>query len=135
MWESLEHHAKLIKDPSFTAIISKLQPSIQPDSFALQHVEFNIDPTTTIFKAPALEIAVATLKPGRSAEEAEKGIELLSKALTEAGAANAGGKSIEKEGVWVFVVGWESAQVRGFPPEWQHDSDIFIHLHIVHRRT
>jgi quinol monooxygenase YgiN len=126
VWESYDHHKKLINSPDYAAITDALKPAVG-GKLDRDHIEASDDPSNAL-GAPCAEIAIFTLKEGQSKETFKERFARLVSAV------NAGatpftpcfwGESIETPGRFLLVIGWESRQVRFHIKH--HSSAFFIH--------
>jgi len=109
LWETLEHHKALISSPSYPALMEGLKPAIG-GPFEMLHAKFNKDPTKA-FTAPVTEIAVLTATPGKPREEIGKLLDVISSQEPNSKVTlSTWGPVVEKEDVFILVVGWESLE-------------------------
>ncbi|KAJ6585069.1 hypothetical protein B0H19DRAFT_409464 [Mycena capillaripes] len=108
VWESYEHHQKLIGEPSYASIIEALKPAV---SGKLQRNHINVaGDVDTALSSPAVEFVVFTVKPDASAEKLETLLGELAKGLDAAAGAHppcVWGQGIEDKTKFLLV-GWDT---------------------------
>ncbi|KAI0692999.1 hypothetical protein C8T65DRAFT_668861 [Cerioporus squamosus] len=119
VWESYEHHEKLINDaetyPKLTGGITSLF-DLAKGPLTMVHVNSTSEPYKA-FEAPVAEIATFTLHEGKSKSELEELVDSLAKHLAEVVRTKAEEASVfhaswgpvrEKDNVLVLFIGWTS---------------------------
>ncbi|KAJ7761592.1 hypothetical protein DFH07DRAFT_918321 [Mycena maculata] len=109
VWESYEHHQKLIGEPSYANLIEALKPAA---AGKLDRNHFNVTgDADTALSSPAVEFVVFTLKADSSADKLVPLLEDLAKALNIATGAHPPcmwGQSIENKSKYLLIVGWDT---------------------------
>ncbi|KAJ7784476.1 hypothetical protein B0H16DRAFT_1492642 [Mycena metata] len=111
VWQSYEHHQKLVQQASYKSVIEGLKPAAGGDSDR-NHINVAADPITAL-TSPALEVVVFTLKEGSTAEQLTPLFEELGKGLDAAVGSHAPcvwGQSIENRSKFLLVVGWDTVE-------------------------
>ncbi|EPQ49812.1 hypothetical protein GLOTRDRAFT_134581, partial [Gloeophyllum trabeum ATCC 11539] len=67
LWQTLGHHKALMSGPTYPALVETLKPAVG-GPFEMLHINFTKDPTPAL-EAPVTEVALVTLKPGKTKEE------------------------------------------------------------------
>ncbi|KAF7288539.1 hypothetical protein HMN09_01382900 [Mycena chlorophos] len=112
VWESYEHHAKLIAEPSYKTLIESLRPATADSTkFSRHHIDISTDALTAL-SSPATEIVVFTLKNGAGDADAMAPLmEELKAGLDAAVGAHPPcffGQGREEKNKFVLVVGWDT---------------------------
>ncbi|KAK7048435.1 hypothetical protein R3P38DRAFT_2869335 [Favolaschia claudopus] len=111
VWESHDHHRKLVESPNYASIIEKLKPTIS-GQFERNFINISHDPLPAL-SSPAVEIVTFTLKSGSSAEQLTPLMEELGKGLDTATGAHppcAWGQSVEDKNKVLLIVGWDTVE-------------------------
>ncbi|KAJ7288249.1 hypothetical protein C8J57DRAFT_1279563 [Mycena rebaudengoi] len=109
VWESYEHHQRLIADPSYGTLLQALKPA-SAGQFIKNHIEAKVDPTAAL-SSPAVEFVTFTLKDPGSAEKLVSLLEDLAKGLDIAVGEHPPcfwGQSKEDHQKYLLVVGWDT---------------------------
>ncbi|KAF8627398.1 hypothetical protein AX17_006213 [Amanita inopinata Kibby_2008] len=109
VWETYEHHKKLIDSPSYRQVREALGPLVAGEPQML-HVSFNTD-ITAAFKAPTTEFAFLKAKAGSSKKDCEETIQQLLDLLAPSKGLYpppAWGESREVSDLFVTTIGWEN---------------------------
>lgn len=108
VWESLDAHLAFRKSPSYPELVEgvKVFFASKPE---MVHANLTT-PCERALSAPATEIAFITLQEGSTKEELDPLVVTLEAELAKAPGSHGSswGWSVEKEGVYVGVVGWDS---------------------------
>ncbi|KAJ7459934.1 hypothetical protein FB451DRAFT_1182208 [Mycena latifolia] len=111
VWQSYEHHKKLIGEPSYTSLIEALKPAAA-GKLERHHVDIAGDANTAL-SSPATEFVVFTVKPEGSPEKLVPLLEELGKGLDISVGAHPPcmwGPSIEDKTKFLLVVGWDTVE-------------------------
>ncbi|KAJ7505226.1 hypothetical protein B0H11DRAFT_2272779 [Mycena galericulata] len=109
VWESYEHHQKLISDPNYASLVEGLKPAAA-GKFERNHINVNGDVNTAL-SSPAVEFVVFTLKAEGSTDKFVSLMGDLAKGLdTSAGEHPpcAWGQSVEENNRYLLIVGWDT---------------------------
>lgn len=109
MWETLDHHKKVIADPSY-AELTKLLAPVYTDHIEMVHVDMNGDPKSAL-SAPITDLTYITLKEGKTQKDLTA---CFTSYVTAGFALESGtlyGPVIEKPETFCRVVPWESVEV------------------------
>ncbi|KAF7314377.1 hypothetical protein MKEN_00910400 [Mycena kentingensis (nom. inval.)] len=113
VWESYEHHMKLVAEPSYKSLIEVLRPATADTSkFARHHIEPTKDPLQAL-GAPATERVIFTLKEGAEPEQLGLLLEELGAGLDAAAGAHppcVWGQSREDKTKFLLLVGWDTVE-------------------------
>jgi hypothetical protein len=112
VWESYEHHQKLINSPGYASIVEALKPAVAGKS-ERDHFEITVDPTKAFDEAQTTEIVILKAK-GESIDGIQECIARLRTELDKAPNAfppAVWGESIEEPGKFIGCIGWTSRQV------------------------
>lgn len=111
VWESLDAHLAFRKSPSYPELVEgvKVFFASKPE---MVHANLTT-PCERALSAPATEIAFISLQEGSTKEELDPLVATLEAELAKAPGSHGSswGWSVEKEGVIVGVVGWDSVAV------------------------
>jgi len=111
VWESYEHHQKLIGEPSYASLIEGLKPAVS-GKLERNHITVAGDVNSAL-SSPAVELVVLTLKAEGSADKFESLMGDLAKGLdTSAGEHPpcVWGQSVEDKNKYLLVVGWDTVE-------------------------
>jgi len=109
VWESYEHHQKLIGEPSYQSLVEGLKAAVagKPDR---NHITVSGDALVAL-SAPAVEFVVFTLKAGGSADTFKGLMQELAKGLDTSAGEHPPcfwGQSVEDKSKYLLVVGWDT---------------------------
>ncbi|KAJ7095800.1 hypothetical protein B0H15DRAFT_71903 [Mycena belliarum] len=111
VWESYEHHKRLIGESGYATIIEALKPAVA-GKLERYHIDVTADANTTL-SAPASEFVVFTLKPDATPEKLVPLLEELGKGLDTAAGAHPPcmwAQSIEDKTKFLLIVGWDTVE-------------------------
>ncbi|RPD59180.1 hypothetical protein L226DRAFT_536186 [Lentinus tigrinus ALCF2SS1-7] len=119
VWESYEHHEKLMKDEvTYPILGSALSSVLDLSKISLLHVKPTNEPYKA-FEAPVLEIVTYTLHDGQSKTKLEGLVDKLANHLTNTAKSStevanvfhtSWGPTREKDNVLVLFIGWPSIE-------------------------
>ncbi|EPQ53605.1 hypothetical protein GLOTRDRAFT_100664 [Gloeophyllum trabeum ATCC 11539] len=108
LWQTLEHHKALMSGPTYPALVETLKPAVG-GPFEMLHINFTKDPTPAL-EAPVTEVALVTLKPGKTKEEVGPLLHKLTGLPTPGIVLSTWGPTVEKEETLIIAAGWESVE-------------------------
>jgi hypothetical protein len=111
VWESYDHHKAVIDTPGYPGIVG-LADTIAGNTTIL-HVPFRDAPEPSL-GAPTTEVAVLTLKPGKTVADIDAALASLAPeaSLEEGYVAGTWGETMEDAEKLVLFSGWASSKVR-----------------------
>jgi quinol monooxygenase YgiN len=111
VWETYEHHKKLMEGKDYGQLVQDLKPALS-GKLVMQHVDFDADSTTT-FTSPATEWVTFTVKPEVTQEELVATFKKLAGELLKVPSCHSAihGQSREHKGRVVAALGWDSVEV------------------------
>ncbi|KAJ7675738.1 hypothetical protein DFH06DRAFT_946602, partial [Mycena polygramma] len=112
VWDSYEHHQKLVADPSYASVIEALKPAVT-GKLQRNHITVAGDVDAAL-SSPAVEFVVFTVKPEASGEKLVTLLEELGEGLDVAAGAHPPcfwGQSVEDKNKYLLVVGWDTVEV------------------------
>jgi len=111
VWETYEHHQKLMEAPHYPNFLEHAKP-LSVGDFQIQHIPVDVDPTAA-FTAPITEFGYLTPKEGKDEEECLR-------ILRESGGLVSVAKGVHPPAVWGeirenprhyrVIVGWEGLE-------------------------
>jgi hypothetical protein len=111
VWETYEHHQKLIDAPHYSKVLDSAKP-LSVGEFQIQHIPVDVDPTAAV-TAPITEFGYLKTKEGKDKECLD-----ILRASQEAMSTSKGvhlpaawGEIMENAGQYLALVGWESLEV------------------------
>ncbi|KAF8895321.1 hypothetical protein BD779DRAFT_1668615 [Infundibulicybe gibba] len=110
VWETYEHHLKLIETKGSDALLGTLKPLLA-GAPEFQHAEME-NPYGAL-SAPVNEFAYITVKEGQSKEDLIATLDTFHQELGKIGIPQAFGESREKPGTFVVLVGWKNKEAHG----------------------
>ncbi|KAJ7644221.1 hypothetical protein FB45DRAFT_736479 [Roridomyces roridus] len=114
VWESYEHHQKLVNDPSYSTLVEGLRAASIDSNYERHQIKISGDVLKAL-SAPAVEVVLFTLQPGGSAEKYEALMGDLAKGLDKADGEHppcAWAQTVEDKTKYQLIVGWDTVEVR-----------------------
>jgi hypothetical protein len=111
-WETVEHHRNVMKQESYREVMKSINPLFTGE-LKMEHIPLDKSPIAAL-SAPVTEVAILTLKPGKSKAELMAAIVPAAAEVSKLRGLHPPivyGCPVENENKVVALLGWDSVQV------------------------
>lgn len=108
VWTTLEHHKRLMQDPSYPSVLAKLAP-VHKGPISMSHFEMTEDPVRGL-TAPETYFTYSTLKEGKTRDQINPFIAGTG-SYVDVKMGFHSGWCMEKPNLLVAILGWASVEV------------------------